>query len=1235
MSLFAIQNYYNELQNIKDFGGSKKETAIRFAFQKLLGEYAAQKGLILIAELSIKTKDGKNVTPDGTLKDSLRLDWGYWESKDEADDINIEIKKKFAKGYPNDNILFEDSQTAVLYQNGNEALRIDMKDSDTLDKIIRLFINFERIEIVNFHKAIELFKSDIPNVVSALRNLINEQTGYSSQGIGYSSQGIGYSSQEIAIENNNLEINNIGNDYDQYSELPRSQSLGRGNEFNNSNLPNNTRLSEIGNVRIDESDTESSSVGSVEYSGGLREIPPEGIPESFINSQGVIDGGRNTDIDSKSNKLYKPRDAGTDLGTNSIGGQTTHRTSKVTGSLNFPKPQTQNPKPLNQEFAVKLHEFLETCKNAINPNITQDDINEMMIQHILTADIFNTIFDEPYFHRENNIAKQLETVINTFFTRQIRENLLSKINIYYQAINATAAGIADHHEKQKFLKIVYENFYKSYNPKAADRLGVVYTPNEIVRFKIESIDYLLHKHFGKFLSDKNVEILDPATGTATYICDLIDYLPKDKLEYKYKNEIHANEVAILPYYIANLNIEFTYKQRMGKYEEYKNLCFMDTLDNMGFDYTNKQSDMFGLSEENTERIKSQNERKISVIFGNPPYNANQMNENDNNKNREYPIIDKRIKDTFIKQSTAQKTKLYDMYSRFYRWAMDRLGDEGIIAFITNRSFINSRTFDGFRKIVASEFDHIYIVDLGGDVRSNPKLSGPKHNVFAIQAGVAIMFLVKTLDNKIVLGDDEEEEFKYLKKSLKLTRVVSEPEVSYGPSNYISPKGCKIYYIRRPEMETAKDKLEFLSSTKLYDLIKNGSYEHIIPDKHNNWIELSENNWEDLMPLATKNTKALKCNNTLFQLYSNGIVTARDEWVYDLNQIDLIKKINFFYEEYNSFLEKWKKESLNEKVSNLSSDKLLEYSNNFVYKLKPKTKWSSRLRRDKLIKKKEANLQKSKIVEIIYRPYVKHFIYLDYIAIDIVGQQKELFPNANTINKVLFTSGIPHNKPFQVYASNSPYDFGSLETTQGFPLHYFNKNSEKIENITDWGLEQFHNNYEDKTIIKEDVFHYVYAVLHNPEYRTKYEMNLKREFPRIPFYDNFWKWATWGKKLMDLHINFETVEPYQLQITNFEIKNEPHKPKLKANKETGELYLDNMTTLSGIPKEVWKYKLGNRSALEWILDQYKEKTPKDPTIREKFNTYKFIDYKDKVIDLLMRVTTVSVETVKIIKEMGNY
>jgi predicted helicase len=399
---------------------------------------------------------------------------------------------------------------------------------------------------------------------------------------------------------------------------------------------------------------------------------------------------------------------------------------------------------VNATFREAQNVFFELCKREINPNITLADIREMLIQHILTSDIFMKIFADAEFHQHNTIAAELEKLVGTLFSYAERRNLLHSIEHYYLAINATAAAIIDHHEKQKFLKVLYENFYKVYNPKAADRLGVVYTPNEIVQFMVRSTNYLLEQHFGKTLADKNVEILDPATGTGTFICEIIENaIPKQQLEYKFKHEIYANEVAILPYYIANLNIEYTFKQKMDRYEEFPNLCFVDTLDNVGaLSYSNQVKDMFGLTSENTQRIKRQNEKRISVIIGNPPYNANQRNENENNKNREYPTIDKRIKETYIKHSTAQKTKVYDMYSRFYRWASDRLDKNGIIAFVTNRSFINSRTFDGFRKCIEEEFNYVYIFDTQSDVRANPKIAGTTHNVFGIQTGVAILFLVK-------------------------------------------------------------------------------------------------------------------------------------------------------------------------------------------------------------------------------------------------------------------------------------------------------------------------------------------------------------------------------------------------------------------------------------------------------------------------------------------------------------
>ena len=736
--------------------------------------------------------------------------------------------------------------------------------------------------------------------------------------------------------------------------------------------------------------------------------------------------------------------------------------------------------------------------------------------------------------------------------------------------------------------MLYENFYKVYNPKAADRLGVVYTPNEIVKFMIESADYLLHKHFGKTLADKNVEILDPASGTGTFICDIIEHIPKQHLTYKYKNELHANEVAILPYYVANLNIEYTYKQKMGNYEEFPNICFVDTLDNTApLDYSGKQESIFALTNENAERIRRQNRKKISVIIGNPPYNANQKNENENNKNREYPEIDKRIKETYIKNSTAQKTKMYDMYSRFYRWAMDRIDKNGVIAFITNRSFIDSRTFDGFRKWVEDHFSHAYIVDTKSDVRANPKIAGTTHNVFGIQTGVAIMFLVRK----------EKQE-----------------------------ANCRIEYVSMDDFWRKEEKLEWLRTNQLQKI----EFAQVTPDKGHNWINISENGWEDLMILVEEKSK-----KSLVGFISIGASTNRDEWVFDLDANALMKKVRYFIDSYNS--------KLSLKTVDFNDEKIKDI------------KWSDSLKA-KFKNKNKLALDSGLSIPFIYRPFFKlHYCSDKNLSDRLTSNHFEMFGHdLKENNLVIGFSGIGSSKPFSVVATSLLFGVDFLEKTQSLPLYRYDKHGNRIDNITDWGLEQFRSHYKDKKIKKEDIFHYVYAVLHNPAYRKKYELNLKREFPRIPFYKDFRKWAKWGKKLMELHIGYEVVEPYSLKVITSDTKGEHkkmvkdmfevHEPtamfsykpkikvKLKADKERGVIEVDELTTMTGIPKEAWAYKLGNRSAIEWVLDQYKEKKPSDPTIAEKFNTYRFSDYKDKVIDLLKQVCTVSVETMKIIREM---
>ena len=996
MSRLLVTQYQAEVEKIIQYGGSRKETSIRVAFQNLLNEYCKPRDFLLIPELDYKLPNGKIVYPDGTIKDALRLDWGYWESKDQYDKLDEEIEKKLNKGYPDSNILFEDSQTAVLIQSGQETQRVTMRDADAVDGIINNFINYVRPEVRDFREAIDTFRQDLPIILDSLRKLIKCQEG-----------------------------NNI----------------------------------------------------------------------LFENAR---------------------------------------------------------------------DKFFNICQKSINPEITLLDIQEMIIQHILTEDIFINIFSESQFHQENNVARELQGVISTFFTGSLKRNTLGSIERYYAVIRRTAANIVNHQEKQRFLKALYENFYKAYNPKAADRLGIVYTPNEIVRFMIESTDFLVHKHFGKLLADKDVEILDPATGTGTFITELIDYLPTHSLQHKYKHEIHCNEVAILPYYIANLNIEFTYKQKMGVYEEFENICFVDTLDNTSFE--GKQLDLFAMTVENTARIKRQNDRTISVIIGNPPYNAKQENFNDNNANRYYTAIDKLIKESYIKYSKAQNTNIvYDMYTRFIRWATDRLGKNGIIAFITNSSFIDARAFDGFRKAVSDDFSYIYIIDLHGDVRKNPKLSGTTHNVFGIQTGVAIMFLVKKLNSDF--------------------------------------NSCQIFHIRRPEFDTANDKLKFLSQTKFNQI----PFDHIKPDQKFNWINQSDNDFESLLPLVSKKPTL---DNSLFLLSSLGVLTNRDEWVYDYSNQNLVEKMLFFNKIYNQSVQ----------------NNVVDYS----------IKWSSSL--EMYWKSKIQVEHNPKVIrKTLYRPFCKQFHYTEKIFNHRLTKNhyEILGKNLDQENYSIVFNTIGSPKIFHVLVSNCLADGHLTGDSQCLPLYFYNQEGKRIDNITDWGLKQIQTHYQDETITKIDIFHYTYAVLHNPAYRTKYELNLKREFPRLPYYENFPKWVNWGKQLMEIHINYETVTPYNLTRLDIPLKDNQKtpKPKLKADKTKDSIILDDVTTLANIPKIAWEYMLGNRSALEWILDQYKEKKPKDPTIAEKFNTYRFADYKQQVIDLLMRVCTVSVETMKIIKEMS--
>ncbi len=1009
-----IERYRADLQRFLEFGGSDNEQSIRRAFAVCLDSYCRdhREKLALVDELDAgggSRVTGTGIRPDGTVKDSLRMARGYWEAKDTHDDLDAEIQAKFNRGYPRDNILFEDSATAVLFQNGNEAMRVDMSRPGELHRLIRRFLDYELPEIGEFRQARQQFKTDLPAVLESLREAV---------------------------------------------------------------------------------------------------------------------------ADAEAN---------------------------------------------NPDYQDAAAVFLTLCRQTISPEVSDGDVREMLLQHILTKDIFLRVFAEDQFHRENNVARQLDALERTFFTGDVRRQAIDRLRAYYGAIGRAADEIADHDEKQRFLKGVYEDFYQAYNPAAADRLGVVYTPNEVVDFIIRGTDHLLQKHFGRTLADDNVQILDPATGTGTFVTSLINHLPLDRLEYKYRNEIHANEVAILPYYIANLNIEYTYRERTGRYLEFPNLCFVDTLDNMDWQGASGGAvtrqgafNLGGMSEENWIRVQEQNEKSISVIIGNPPYNATQRYWNDFNPNRAYPAIDQRIRETYTQASGARNLhKQYDMYKRFIRWASDRLADDGIIGFVTNRAYLDAKQDDGFRLIAAQEFSEIYVMDLGSDVRRNPKISGTTHNVFGIQTGVAIAFFVR---DRSKLGE------------------------------------CVIYYDRREDAELAAEKLAFLRDATLETI----PFDNVTPDSKSYWIDQSNSDIDQLVPLAGVE------NGAMFELHNPGVVTARDEWVYDFSSEHLQIKAHFFAQIYNRALD--------------SGEGFLD----------PAIKWSRNLRRH-FQANRRIDFSAKKVVTSLYRPYVAKPYFADQVMNnDLTRNWFQTFgTNLTEENKVICFC--VNGKHFYALASKEVVDFHFTGDTQCLPLHRYTPDGERVSNITEWGLRQINDHYRQEWgagfderypdgIGAEDIFAYTYAVLHDPVYRHDYRVDLLREFPRLPFYREFDAWARMGQELLDLHLGFETADPYPLERQD-KPGVEPRRAILRADKERGVITLDEQTTLTGVPADAWRYQLGSRSALEWVLDQYKERKPRDPTIRERFNTYRFADHKERVIDLLRRVCTVSVKTMDVVDDMA--
>jgi predicted helicase len=572
-----VKEYYATLEKLGR-GKFDNEGNIRRAFESLLEKCARTAEWSVVAEYSIPRTGRNPLKVDAAVLDAFNLPRGYWEAKDEKDDLLAEMNKKFAEGYPRTNILFQKPTHAILFQDGRIAFDDDIQRPENLVDVLHQFFEYAEPPIRNWEQAVSEFSGQITAIAKGAIQLIDEE------------------------------------------------------------------------------------------------------------------------------------------------------------------------KKTNRAFIQSFTAFADLCRESINPDLKDEAIEEMLVQHLLTERIFRSIFANSNFTRRNVIAAEIEKVIDSLTSKHFsREDFLKPLDRYYKAIEEAAASRTEYTEKQSFLNKVYEQFFKAVNPKQADTHGIVYTPQPMVDFMVRSVEEVLMTEFGRSLSDKGIHILDPFVGTGNFITRVMKEIRTSAVPHKYKEELHCNEIMLLPYYIASMNIEHAYLDRAGEYEPFGGICLVDTFElaeprQAGFEFMN---------EGNTARIRRQKRAPIFVVIGNPPYNAWQENENDSNKNRVHPELKKRIAETYSKASTAgNNSALGDPYVKAFRFASDRVRAGGIIAFISNSSFIHKIAFDGMRKHLLHDFDRIYIVDLGGDVKDNPKLSGTTHNVFGIKLGVAITILIKKSEHDI-------------------------------------------------------------------------------------------------------------------------------------------------------------------------------------------------------------------------------------------------------------------------------------------------------------------------------------------------------------------------------------------------------------------------------------------------------------------------------------------------------
>ncbi|WP_108860241.1 type ISP restriction/modification enzyme [Ruegeria sp. Alg231-54] len=870
--------------------------------------------------------------------------------------------------------------------------------------------------------------------------------------------------------------------------------------------------------------------------------------------------------------------------------------------------------------------FLAELQDDLNPEITEDEAIEMLAQHLITKPVFDALFKSSDFTKENPVSRAMEIVLD-----QLHQHNLSKesesLAKFYASVERRAEGIVTATGRQELILKLYESFFKGAFEKLTQRLGIVYTPVEVVDFILHSVNDVLRAQFGQTLGSRGVHILDPFTGTGTFITRLLQsgLIAPEELEHKYQHEIHANEIVLLAYYIAAVNIETVYHELAqgalsddASYEPFKGILLTDT-----FQMYEQDRDMIAnLLPDNSERRTKQKALDIRVIVGNPPYSAGQKSENENAKNIGYPALDERIRETYAAASNAQLQKnLYDSYIRAFRWASDRIGDAGIMAFVSGSAWIERSFADGMRKCLAEEYTDLHVFHLRGDIRKNMLSKGAARegqNVFGSgsMTGISIALLVKN------------------------------PNASAHGHIHFHDVG--------PDLTTS-EKLGIIRNFRSIDGITQAKgWRRITPDAKNDWLDQVDPSFDEFPVLGAKRGE----EEGLFDNYSQGVLSARDAWTYNSSRRKLASDMRRMIDFYNAEVGRYEKEGQPKDVGRFADDDARKIS------------WTGNLKAD-LGRMKALEYLDGAVRPAIYRPFMLQWQYFDRRLNERVYQMPRIFPQSETKNLAIQVAGTGARAGFSVLMSDALPSYDLVEKGQCFPLYLYEENQPadglfaassdqasgltRHDAITDNGLAHFQAAYPGQEISKEDLFYYIYGLLHSPDYRERFKNNLAKQLPRIPAvktYDDFAAFVEAGRALGDLHVNFESAEPYMVTFKEGdhrlipEAQDDPvafyrvkHTKKWKWGSKGKEkdlttvIYNENIT-LQNIPQEAYDYVVNGKPALEWVMERQIVKTDKKSGIVNDANDYANETVGDPkyLLELFQRVITVSLETMKIVNSL---